>query len=93
MSEYKLNYDNDTGIDDDGFWEWWEIERDEHVICKCNEKYDADEILRILNAHDDLVVALKEIRDMCNRQRDFNDDGDGKCLNRVDAALSKAEGK
>lgn len=101
MSEYKLNYDNDTGIGDDGFWEWWEIERDEHVICKCNDKDDAEEILRILNSHDDLVEALKEARKeldnvLVSVERMvvyFDGDEFHERLAKIDAALAKAEGR
>jgi hypothetical protein len=35
---------------------------------------------------------LRDLLAMCNRQKDFNDDGDGEMLHRCDAALARLEG-
>lgn len=48
---YFVEYQNDVGPDDDGFWEWWEVidSADSTVICKCSEKENADKICDLLN--------------------------------------------
>jgi hypothetical protein len=41
----------------------------------------------------ELLEALKELTGMVNRQKDFNDDGDGSTIDRAEAAIAKAEGR
>jgi hypothetical protein len=52
-----VRYENDTGPDDDGFWEWWEIPG----IAKFNREADAEYARLAANSHDALVEALKDI--------------------------------
>jgi hypothetical protein len=44
----------------------------------------------LISAAPDLLHALIELRAMCERQVDFNDDGDGRIFERVSFAISKA---
>jgi hypothetical protein len=40
-----------------------------------------------------LLGALEELLAMCQRQENFNDDGDGCMFERASAAIAKARGK
>lgn len=42
---YEVDYHNDTGPDDDGFWCWWEV-----ADIKFDTKEQAKAFLEILNA-------------------------------------------
>ena len=44
----------------------------------------------LMAAAPDLLEALQELLSLCDRQRDFNDDGDGRALERARAAIKKA---
>ena len=50
-------YDNDTGPNDEGFYEWFEIPG----VGKFDKFSNAIFVHRACNAHDDLVEALKMI--------------------------------
>jgi len=45
---------------------------------------------RLITAAPDLLQALSELLAMCQRQEDFNDDGDGGMYERAQAAIDKA---
>ena len=45
---------------------------------------------KLIAAAPDLLAALKELLAMCQRQADFNDDGDGCMYDRARAAIAKA---
>lgn len=51
-----------------------------------NKKAD----LRLIAAAPDLLQQLTDLLAMCNRQEDFNDDGDGRMFERAAAAIHKA---
>lgn len=56
---------------------------------------NCDEVLRILNSHDDLVAALKRIKDKvqrCVRNDSLCPLSGDRMLNEINAALAKAEG-
>lgn len=48
--------------------------------------------MRLMASAPDLLVALTDLLAMCERQVDFNDDGDGCMFDRCRAALTKATG-
>ena len=54
-------------------------------------KRNAD--LALIAAAPELLEALEELLAMCERQTDFNDDGDGNTLSRSKAAIAKARGE
>jgi len=45
---------------------------------------------RLMTSAPDLLGALQDLLAMCERQEDFNDDGDGKQFERCYAAIAKA---
>jgi len=47
---------------------------------------------RLMAAAPDLLQALSKLLAMCERQEDFNDDGDGQMFDRCYAAIKKATG-
>jgi hypothetical protein len=47
---------------------------------------------RLIAAAPDLLAALTDLLAMCERQADFNDDGDGGMFARSNAAIAKATG-
>lgn len=49
--------------------------------------------LDLASAAPELLEQLTSLLAMCERQKDFNDDGDGKAFERARAAIAKAEGK
>lgn len=52
MHVYEIEHDNDTGPDDDGFWEWWSVIEDGEEIAKCSKEDDANRIVAALKAVD-----------------------------------------
>lgn len=48
MNKWKIEYDNDTGPDDEGFWEWWTVTDGEKSF-KCDVEADAKWLLNLLN--------------------------------------------
>jgi len=49
MNKWKIEYDNDTGPGDEGFWEWWTV-TDGTRSFKCNFEDDAKWLAETLNA-------------------------------------------
>ena len=50
-------------------------------------------LAQLFAAAPDLLGALEELLAMCQRQENFNDDGDGCMFERASAAIAKARGK
>ncbi|MFT5724157.1 MAG: hypothetical protein ACI9JN_001274 [Bacteroidia bacterium] len=46
--KWRVDYDNDTGPGDEGFWEWWEITDGKTLYTSRNEEA-AKELCEILN--------------------------------------------
>ena len=51
------DYENDTGPNDESFWEWWEIEG----VGKFNSQKEADYARLAINYHDDLIAACESL--------------------------------
>jgi hypothetical protein len=45
---WTVEYTNDVGADDEGFWEWWEITNGEKAF-KSDTKDDAEFLCDLLN--------------------------------------------
>lgn len=54
---------------------------------------NAEANARLIAAAPDLLVQLSALLAMCERQTDFNDDGDGAMFERARAAIAKATGE
>lgn len=48
---WKIEYDNDTGPLDEGYYEWW-IVTNEKMSYKCNSKNEATWLCALLNANE-----------------------------------------
>ena len=48
MTNWKIVYDNDTGPNDDGYCEWWDV-TDGDKSFRCENKTDAAWLCEILN--------------------------------------------
>ena len=46
---FRIEYDNDTGPGDEGFWEWFDVYEDDRRIARCDSRADADRIVKALN--------------------------------------------
>lgn len=49
MSEWIIEYDNDTGPNDEGFSEWWTVSKGD-ISYRTNSEFDAQMLLAILSA-------------------------------------------
>ena len=49
-NNWTIEYDNDTGDDDGGFWEWWTV-TDGNRSFKCDSEADAKWLCSILMAN------------------------------------------
>lgn len=49
MNKWKIEYDNDTGPGDEGFWERWTV-TDSDKSFKCDDEADAKWLCDLLNA-------------------------------------------
>ncbi len=45
---WRIEYENDVGPDDGGFWEWWTVTNDERSF-KADSKADAEWLCALLN--------------------------------------------
>jgi hypothetical protein len=45
---FTIEYDNDTGPDDGGFWEWWSVFDNGRCVAKCDTEEDAKRVLLAL---------------------------------------------
>lgn len=84
-------YDNDTGPNDEGFYEWFEIPG----VGKFDKMSDALFVYRACNAHDALVSALEEVKLWIdNWSPDFISDEEWPDTEKkIDAALALAKGE
>ena len=46
--KWKIEYSNDVGPNDEGFWEWWEVSDGDRVF-KSNSKEKAEWLCALLN--------------------------------------------
>lgn len=51
-AKWTIEYDNDTGSDDGGFWEWWKVTNGEKSF-KSDDEADAKWLAGVLNARDE----------------------------------------
>jgi hypothetical protein len=64
-----------------------------HMKTLSGGRRDAGEVAancRLAATAPDLLAALQDLLAMCERQEDFNDDGDGRQFDRCYAAIAKA---
>lgn len=48
---WHVQYDNDVGPDDDGFWEWWGvIAANGETVCRCDSEVVANAIVAALGS-------------------------------------------
>lgn len=55
--KWNVEYDNDTGLDDGGFWEWWTVSDGEKSF-KSSSQFDAEWLAEVLNSSGLLQVQL-----------------------------------
>jgi hypothetical protein len=48
--KWTVDYSNDTGPDDEGFWEWWEVTDGERTF-KADTQPHAKWLCELLNEH------------------------------------------
>lgn len=60
MSRWRIEYDNDTGPNDDGFWELWTVvdSHDGGMAFKCATEEAAKWLASVLNSHDVTQLSL-----------------------------------
>ena len=46
--KWSVDYHNDTGTDDEGFWEWWTVS-DGTKTFRCDSRKDAEWLADLLN--------------------------------------------
>lgn len=62
MSGWKITYDNDTGPNDEGYWEWWNVSNDELGLSyKCNTEKEAKYLLEAFKALDEKKVKSQQV--------------------------------
>ena len=52
IAKWTIEYDNDTGPDDGGFWQWWTVTNGEKSF-KSDDEDDAKWLAGVLNARDE----------------------------------------
>ena len=50
--KWTVEYENDVGLSDEGFWEWWNV-TDGSRVFKADDEGDARWLCDMLNAHDE----------------------------------------
>jgi len=60
MRKYIVQYGYDTGDDNDGFVQFWDVLNEEKSF-QCSTELEAVELCRILNSHDGIISALKQL--------------------------------
>lgn len=63
-----------------------------HSVNENDQRETAQANARLIAAAPELLTALADLLAMCERQDDFNDDGDGGMFDRASAAIAKATG-
>lgn len=48
MPEFRVEYENNTGPNDDCFWEWWSV-TDGHKSFRCVTEEDAEQVTQVMN--------------------------------------------
>jgi hypothetical protein len=48
--KWEVDYNNDVGANDEGFWEWWEVTDGERTF-KADLEADANWLCELLNEH------------------------------------------
>ena len=48
VPEFVVEYNNDCGMADDGFWEWWIVTNGE-LVFRCDEEGAANWLCHVLN--------------------------------------------
>ncbi len=48
---FSVEYGNDTGPGDEGFWEWWDVVEGGETIAKCSDEVTAERIVMALIAY------------------------------------------
>lgn len=48
MNKWRIDYDNDTGPFDEGYWEWWTVTNDKRSF-KCDNEDHAKWLFDILS--------------------------------------------
>lgn len=64
-----------------------------HSINMADQREQAEGDARLIAAAPELLAALISLLAMCERQTDFNDDGDGAMFEHCRAAIAKATGQ
>lgn len=57
-AEWTITYENDTGPDDDGFWEWWTVSNGTTSF-ECDSKADAEWLRNILTLCVDYELVME----------------------------------
>lgn len=57
-STWIVEYDNDTGPDDDSFWQWWNV-TDGTTSYRASTEDEANSLCQTLNSQADLLEALE----------------------------------
>lgn len=85
-------YDHDTGPDDDCFYEWYDVALEGGPCVRVDEESEAQKLVRVWDSHDALLVvcrhAHKVLSEICGKT-----DKEKLCINTLEAAIAKAEGK
>lgn len=79
---WTVEYNNDVGPDDDGFWEWWEV-TDGKFIYKANKEFEARELADAMNNREAaraatllaLVATLEQTIEWISDHSEEMDDG------------------
>lgn len=61
----EIEYDNDTGPDDEGFWEWWEIPG----VAKFNLERDAIIARTAVNERPNLLERVRKMEEALRKAR------------------------
>lgn len=57
-AKWTIEYDNDTGQDDGGFWEWWKVTNGDKSF-KSDDEDDAKWLAEVLNREDGNAANIK----------------------------------
>jgi len=60
MANFRVEYDNDTGPNDEGFFEYWSVTNDELSFRVDSSQQDADWLAGVLNAQAPPAAAVPE---------------------------------
>jgi len=60
---WRIEYDNDTGAGDEGFWQWWTVTNNVQSYRVTSSEDDAKELLAKLESHAALVASERRLRE------------------------------